>query len=158
MRQLIVFTGLISICFAAQAADWKLYVNDRFGFSVHVPASFKSSAPPENNDGLNFVSKDQTAEIRAYGYYIQSKNLTEDAREQEKLNSGLNITYRQVTSNAFTLSGLAGSRIVYIHAVKTCKGDAAAILRAEYPQSDKVQFDPLIAHMSKTFRGSNDCI
>jgi hypothetical protein len=158
MRAVIVSIVPILISLASQAADWKSYFNDRFGFSVDVPASFKSSAPPVNNDGLQFVSKDQTAEIRAYGHFIQGKNLVEDAREQERFDTDLHVTYRQVTPNAFTLSGLAGDRIVYMHAVKTCKGDAAAVLRVEYRQSDRVQFDPLIAHMVKTLRGSNDCI
>ncbi len=158
MRAIVVSTGFVLMSFTAQAADWKNYFNDRFGFSVDVPASFKSLAPPVNNDGLAFISKDQTAEIRAYGYFIQGKNLVEDAREQERFDTDLHVTYRQVAANAFTLSGLTGDRIVYMRAVKTCKGDAAAVLRVEYSQSGKAEFDPLIAHMVKTLRGSNDCI
>ena len=139
--------------------NWGHYVNDRFGFSVDVPASFKTLPPPENGDGLAFVSKSRNAEIRTYGHYMQSKNLADDEWGEENLNRDLKVTYRQMTSNAFTISGLAQDRIIYVHAVKTCKGDPfLAILRADYPQSEKVQFDPLIVHMSKTLRGSKDCL
>ncbi len=158
----IVPACLAMMSFVAQAADWKNYLNGRFGFSVDVPASFKSKPPPLNGDGLGFVSKDKTAEISIYGHnitfhHMSSKSLADDAREYEELASDLRITYRQIAPSAYTLSGVSGDRIVYIHAVKTCKGEAAAILRVEYPQADKLQFDPLIAHMAGTLHGSNAC-
>lgn len=143
---------------APGGADWTPYFNDRFGFSVDVPRAFKPLPPPDNNDGATFVSKDQSAEIRAYGYYLQSKSLIYEERTIEKMNADIEVTYRQASPNAFTMSGVTGDQIVYIRAVKTCKGEAVALLRVEYPQSVKAQFDPLIAHMAKTLRGSNACL
>jgi hypothetical protein len=48
MRAMILLTGLFLTPVAVKAADWKSFGNDRYGFSVDVPASFKASAPPDN--------------------------------------------------------------------------------------------------------------
>jgi hypothetical protein len=40
----------------------------------------------------------------------------------------LHVTYRQATARKFTMSGLKGDHIVYVRAVATCKGIAAAFL------------------------------
>ena len=64
---------------------------------------------------------------------------------------------QETTARNFTMSGLKGDHIVYVRAVATCKGIAAATLWVEYPRSEKPQLDPLIAHMAKTLIGSNAC-
>ena len=136
------------------------YTADRYGFSVDVPASFEASAPPDNNDGLTFNSPDGRVEIRAYGHLLSDgENLVDDERETERYSAEdhLHVTYRQATAHNFTMSGLKGDHIVYVRAVATCKGIAAATLWVEYPQSAKPQLDPLIAHMAKTLMGSNAC-
>jgi hypothetical protein len=73
------------------------------------------------------------------------ENLVDDERETERY------------SAEDHLSGLKGDHIVYVRAVATCKGIAAATLWVEYPRSEKTQLDPLIAHMAKTLIGSNAC-
>jgi hypothetical protein len=160
MRAMILLAGLFLTPVAVQAAAWKSFGNDRYGFSVDVPASFKASAPPDNNDGLTFNSPDGRAEIRAYGHLLSDgENLVDDERETERYSAEdhLHVTYRQATARNFTMSGLKGDHIVYVRAVATCKGIAAAILWVEYPRAEKTQFDPLIAHMAKTLIGSNAC-
>jgi hypothetical protein len=160
MRAMILLTGLCLTAVAVQAADWKSFSNDRYGFSVDVPASFKASAPPDNNDGLTFNSPDGRAEIRAYGHLLSDgENLVDDERETERYSAEdhLHVTYRQATARNFSMYGLKGDHIVYVRAVATCKGIAAATLWVEYPRSEKTQLDPLIAHMEKTLTGSNAC-
>jgi len=71
-----LLTGLFLTPVAVQAADWKSFSNDRYGFSVDVPASFKASAPPDNNDGLTFNSPDGRVEIRAYGHLLSDGEKT----------------------------------------------------------------------------------
>ena len=165
MRALILLTclgvtalGLVPM--AARAADWTRYANDRYGFSVEVPAAFKAGAPPENGDGLAFSSPDGRSTIRAFGHLlVDEKDLVDDERQTELFSRDehLQVTYRQASARAFTLSGLKGDRIVYMRAVATCKGIAAATIEIDYPQGDKARFDALIAHMAATLRGSNDC-
>ena len=85
MRAMILLTGLFLTPVAVKAADWKSFSNDRYGFSVDVPASFKASAPPDNNDGLTFNSPDGRAEIRTYGHLLSDgENLsTTSARQSD---------------------------------------------------------------------------
>jgi hypothetical protein len=116
---------------------------------------------PTTTTGLTFNSPDGRAEIRAYYGHLLSdgENLVDDERETERYSAEdhLHVTYRQATAHNFTMSGLKGDHIIYVRAVATCKGIAAATLWVEYPQSAKPQLDPLIAHMAKTLIGSNAC-
>ena len=56
------------------------------------------------------------------------ENLVDDERETERYSAEdhLHVTYRQATARKFTMSGLKGDHIVYVRAVATCKGIAAA--------------------------------
>jgi hypothetical protein len=144
----------------AQVQDWVPFSNDRYGFSVDIPADLQPSPPPENGDGRSFTSKDGRATVLAYGHlFVDVSGLVEDERDEEQMSAkgGLKVTYRQVSARATTFSGLQGTTIVYQHAIATCKGTASAIVHAEYPASEKARFDPLVAHMAKTLRGSNRC-
>ena len=144
----------------APAADWTPFHNDRFGFSVDVPAGFTSAPPPENGDGGTFTSPDGRATILAYGHlFVDVEGLAQDEHDQERMSAhdGLDVTYRQVSSRATTFSGLRGDIVIYQHAIATCKGTASAIIHAEYPMSDKARLDLIVAHMVRTLRGSNAC-
>jgi hypothetical protein len=145
---------------AASVQRWLPFHNDRYGFSVDIPGDFTASPPPENGDGRTFTSKDGRATILAYGHlFVDVEGLNQDEREQEEFaaKDGLKVTYRQVSARATTFSGLQGDTIVYQHAVATCKSSASAIIHAEYPRAEKARFDPLVAHMAQTLRGSNRC-
>ena len=91
MRAMILLTGLFLTPVAVQAADWKSFSNDRYGFSVEVPASFKASAPPDNNDDLTFNSPDGRAEIRAYGHLLS------DGRTSSTTSARQSDTVRKIT-------------------------------------------------------------
>ena len=145
---------------SAQAADWKSYENDRYGFSVEVPAGFQPLPPPENGDGQAFTSADKRFTLKVYGHlFVDVAGLVEDERDQEQMSveDGLRITYRQVSGRATTFSGLKAAMVVYQHAIGTCKGTASALINAEYPASEKARFDPLVTHMARTLQGSNRC-
>ncbi len=160
MRAICLLTALIVLPAAAQAGDWKPFANDRYGFSVDIPTSFKASSPPDNNDGITLTSPDGASEIRAYGHLLDDgTTLIDDERQTERFSADdhLQVTYRHASTRDFTLSGLKGQRIVYVRAVATCKGTAAGILWVEYAQAEKARFDPLIAHMAKSLQGSNAC-
>ena len=47
--------------------SYKKYCNARFDFCVEYPASFVNLPPPENNDGLTFLSTDKKTKILAFG-------------------------------------------------------------------------------------------
>ena len=67
------------------------------------------------------------------------------------------MTYRAVGRDRYTVSGIVGTRIVYLHAVQTCGRDAVATMRIDYPASLKASLDPLVAHLAASLRGSGRC-
>lgn len=52
----------------AARPGWLRYTNDRFGFSVEVPADWYEACPPINGDGLAIDSPDGLAQISFYGF------------------------------------------------------------------------------------------
>ena len=160
MRAIILAAALALAPIEAGAAEFRPFGNDRYGFSVDVPAGYTASAAPENDDGRSFTSPDGRSTLAVYGHlFVGVAGMIEDERQEEQYSAGdgVRVTYRQVSAEASTFSGLKGERIVYQRAVTTCGGTAAAILHAEYPTTQKVFFDPLIRHMAQTLRGSNRC-
>ena len=160
MRIAIMALPLILVPHLAQAAGWTTVDNARFGFVVDVPPSFRRSPAPENGDGLHFTSPDGRSEIAAYGHWIDaSAGLRGDERQEAAfaVKDGVTLTFQQVTARSYTLSGLKGDRILYIHATATCGGGAAAIVRVDYPAADRQRMDPSIARLARTLRGSGAC-
>jgi hypothetical protein len=50
-------------------AEYKTYVNDRFGYSVNYPDIFESSREPDNGDGIEFASDDGEYTLTIWGGY-----------------------------------------------------------------------------------------
>jgi hypothetical protein len=50
-------------------AEYKTYVNDRFGFSVNYPDIFDTSREPDNGDGISFASDDGEYTLEIWGGY-----------------------------------------------------------------------------------------
>lgn len=59
--------AFLSLTGGAAADDFRLYVNARFDVSAWVPKSWRSPPPPENADGLVFVSPDRHGEVTVSG-------------------------------------------------------------------------------------------
>src|SRR5262249_13046308 len=58
MARLLCVLGFLAAAMAsvAAASDWTTYVNDRFGATTDIPATYKAGNEPENGDGLSFTS------------------------------------------------------------------------------------------------------
>jgi hypothetical protein len=54
--------------FTPTRPGWLRYTNERFGFSVEVPADWYEVCPPINGDGLAIDSPDGLAQIIFYGF------------------------------------------------------------------------------------------
>ncbi|AKG23356.1 hypothetical protein [Calothrix sp. 336/3] len=47
--------------------DWKIYSNNRYNFQFPYPKNWISSAPPDNDDGIAFISpRNKSVEIRGW--------------------------------------------------------------------------------------------
>lgn len=144
----------------AAADGWRPYANARFGYTVEVPASFKAGPVPENGDGSVFTSADYNEIVTVYGHLLTTDgDVAADAREAatSEQGDGFTLTYRAVTAGGYTLSGVSGSHIVYLHAIPTCGGIASATVRITYRSVDKARLDALVAHIARSLRGSAAC-
>ncbi len=140
----VLFSVLIVTTAAAQT-KFATYNNDRFFFSVEYPVNLlKMQAPPVNNDGRTFRSKDGTAEMRVWGQHnALGRNLLEEYEESLK-KCGTAKVYKDFRERFFVISCTIGSRIFYQRTMH--RGDAGPevffTVIIEYPKSQKAKFDP----------------
>jgi hypothetical protein len=116
---LISATALLAATpsFAAYADHaWKIYTNDRFGFSVCYPSDLlRQQAAPDNNEGQTFIGSNG-AKIAAWGSFnAMDWTLADSMREDEKRldGGGGTITYKVIQNGFYVLSGRKGDQIFY---------------------------------------------
>ncbi|MFN6519200.1 MAG: hypothetical protein RMY29_032555 [Nostoc sp. CreGUA01] len=101
---LIILWGCTATDLNVEAITWKTYSNSRYGFEFPYPSNWTSLAPPENDDGIGFISPDNNSvEIR--GWAIQQlPNLIVKEREFGK----------KIKPNFQTAQGISGVLVVEV--------------------------------------------
>ncbi|MFK2891261.1 hypothetical protein [Dyella flagellata] len=130
------------------------YHNVRFDFAVAYPPNLLvPGQEADNGDGLQFTSKVDDADIRAYGSYNALEQSpaemlqfnTKDDCAQDK------ITYRVSKPSLVAYSCLSPKgRIVYEKVV--ILGDTLATLRFEYGAGGQARWAPVIKQMADSLR------
>lgn len=110
------------------------YVNERFRFSVTVPADFVAEPDPENGDGRSYKRGD--ASIIAYAGYAGSFD------EVLAFGGNPNDTYNAHNENWAVWSGKEDGRVYYKKTV--FKDGIAYSVYFLYPESEKNEFDGII--------------
>lgn len=153
---------------AATRQDYLVYRNERFGFSIKYPVTFRLSDPPANGDGIGFIPPDGIGDFRAYAGFNAfgqtGQQMFEDAAREITEAGGL-VTYAILTATGFVVSGTIGDKIRYQHIVlsdarghsvaPTAPTEAVVVINsfwAEYPTSRKQEYDPVVAAMSRSLR------
>jgi len=147
---------------SAMPASAKTYGNARFGFFVDVPKQFtQMDPPPENGDGAVYHTADKSAELRASGGWIMGDNFAADVTESKGYDTsdGWKISYEStVSADAASWSGSKDGRIFYERMITSCKGQAKADYRLEYPQADQAKYDSVVKALNASFRaGKGSC-
>ncbi|GAX44521.1 hypothetical protein NIES4075_55400 [Tolypothrix sp. NIES-4075] len=93
---LIILCGCNAPSFTNSGVKWKTYTNSRYGFEFLYPSTWTSLAPPENNDGIAFVSpQNNSVEIRGWAgnrlsdSAITNKNAKKTINPNFKTNQGV---------------------------------------------------------------------
>lgn len=137
---------------AASADELQLYVNGRFGASALVPKAWASLPPPENGDGLVFVSPDQRARITVSGSFNLGQS--ENGVVQPLLPvEGARMTYSRQGPGWAVSSGVKDATIFYRKVMVSCKGQIANDLIIEYPAAEKAAYDGLVGRIAASMRG-----
>jgi hypothetical protein len=125
------------------------YVNNRFGFSVIVPAEFERSESPENGDGDHFTSPDGRATLSMYGSN-SSGTTTKEYYDDLAHGLGVEPTYTRLADDWFVLSGQKGNNIFY---TKVFVGPASVnTFTFEYPAEQAEQYRSTNDQIANSFK------
>jgi hypothetical protein len=146
---LMTLTGLRS----AQAEKWTIYGNAHFGTFADYPAErFAALPPPDNGDGQMFQARDGATLTIFGGYNINDETPTsyEASLRPGPSDKDTRVTYRATGKDWLVLSGLRGTNIFYEK--ELFRGDIIHSMVLTYPQSLKVTYDPIAAHIARSLR------
>ncbi|MGE0241286.1 MAG: hypothetical protein AB7F09_04775 [Parvibaculaceae bacterium] len=140
----------------AAATAWKTYVNDRFGATADIPASYEAGEAPANGDGLRFTSPEGDATIAIWGALatVSAESFADYAKRlvSYDTDNGWDMSYSAGKDGWFAFSGSKADRIFYEKIIQACDGQIANHVRLEYPSANKSAFDPIVAHVTKSLR------
>jgi hypothetical protein len=84
--------------------NYKTYCNDRFQFCIDYPSSFIPQEEPINGDGRTFLSRDEKAQITAYGgFALVDVSATLD-QYFEMVTSDIELSYKVLKKDYFIIS------------------------------------------------------
>ena len=106
---------------AAYGDDLRPYLNARFGSYALVPKDWPSLPPPENGDGLNFVSPYQRASIMVSGSFNLSWGDDGPVLPLQSAD-GFQLTYGKRGKDWAVASDLKGGTICYRKTLISCHG------------------------------------
>lgn len=138
----------------AAPTQWQEFANPRFGVRIEAPVDcFKALPPPQNGDGLGFVSRDGRAEFGFYGAHNAEGRTPRSLKDWLTAQGGYEqLTYAPMGRNWLVLSGYRGEDIYY---EKYILSHGGAILNAfwmVFPRGDKPVYSPIIERMEDSFR------
>lgn len=134
--------------------SYRRYSNPRFGFLVDYPSDLLAEQEPDNGDGQIFVSKDGSVKFTASGNnsagltgtpYTPAEYLKQIVLPQLK-----NVSYQAQKANWIIVSWTNKNTIGYRKIIVGSKSVNEFTL--EYPVSRKTEFDPIIQHISDSFK------
>src|SRR5713101_6955247 len=139
---------------AAAQRVWKTYKNERFGTTIEYPADkFIPQPPPANGDGLRFIAVDSAEFTVAAINNVLDQNLTAiEASALKDRPLAEKITFRDRGPHWIVLSGTKADVIFYERHLLSHRGRIINDLEIIYPARLRSIYDPIVTHMSKSFR------
>lgn len=156
MKRILLALAL-SAPVTAHAENWETYANARFGFSVDVPADLVKTES-DNGDGASFANGDGTVTISVYGTQIVEGTFSDllafsrDALSDREAEIGI----EQDGGDWFMITGDAGGRRYYHHAVALCEGTQSANIWIDYASDEQARVDGWVEHLVTSLKASDD--
>jgi hypothetical protein len=138
----------------AAQKEWKTYKNERFGTTIEYPSDkFIPQPPPENGDGLRFITTDGAEfTISAINNVLDQNLAAIEASALKDRPLDEKITYRDRGPNWIVLSGTKADVIFYERRLLSHRGRIINDFEIIYPARLKSIYDPTVTRMSKSFR------
>ena len=153
IRWVFVMCAILGWLAPAQAGNsWKRYVNERFGVTADHPADWSAGRPPDNGDGLRFSSPDGEAYVSISGSLHTFDTAAESLDIVAQVEPGATVTFQKRGPRSIVQSGVHGDRIFYKRSFLACNNQVWNNLVIEYPAARKREFDPVVAHVSASFK------
>jgi hypothetical protein len=156
---LILFGVYGSICaretpIRQERVFYNSYANARFLYSIAYPAGILiPQREADNGDGRQFLSRNGRAKMIVFGRYaLDTENLQKEYEAAIRGEGGATrvVTLKKMKDNWFVVSGREGGKIFYRKTILS--GGAFKTFIIEYDESEKKFYDPVTAHVAKSFR------
>ncbi len=146
----MVFLLLTTGCASGAVVHWTKYTNDRFGFSMTIPAALIPSREPDNGDGREFHSVDREFSVTAYSHFFVLDDESLDTFWRDEIGEfAATAHYKRKTRHWFVISGVKDGR-EYYHKCYS-RGDQWVTLQVSYPPEKAGNYDPWVTRIEKEF-------
>lgn len=161
---LAAFATMVVATLAASAASTGAavtYINEKYGFTLSLPADIFTPGEPRNPDqGGLWNSRDGQARLIAVATANESGDTLSSYRSfvmQQSYKSAI-FDYTPVRDTWFVLSGKKDDRIFYERITFACGGRYIYGWQLEYPAAEKKLYDRVVEQIHRSFkpgRGEN---
>jgi hypothetical protein len=151
-RAISIALAVSALSSAAYGDDLRPYLNARFGSYALVPKDWPSLPPPENGDGLIFVSPDQRARITVSGSFNLSPGDDGPVLSTQSAD-GFQPTYAKRGKGWAVASGVKDGTIIYRKTLTSCHGTISNDLDIEYPIAQKAAYNRLVGRIAASLAG-----
>jgi hypothetical protein len=128
---------------------FRTYTNNRYGFRVDYPLTFRPEAPPENGDGLSFKSQDGKATLDVSGANNSGFTLKDEFDSAIRNIQG-QLGYNKTGGSWFVVTWTDGDNISYM---KEFVGPGSRnSLTITFSVEQKSQYDSVVTAIEKSFR------
>lgn len=131
---------------------YREWVNYRFQYQFDLPVGMIPGQEPMNGDGRGFTSKDGklTVSVSGQNNALFRTVAQECAAEVDEYGPAAKITYKRVTPKWYVLSGTRHGRTFYEKMIYHDEQFDWVLI--SYPSNEASRFDPVAAHISRSFR------
>ncbi|TPI29155.1 hypothetical protein FJW08_18915 [Mesorhizobium sp. B3-2-1] len=132
------------------AQGWQAFGIRHFGFVFDVPPGFVLTQ--HSDQGAAFEGKNK-AFLAVWGAQLGNPSFRTEIEHRMAVNEkdGWKLTYKRVTPQWASYSGLKDGQVLYVRAIKVC-GDRAALFTVSYSRDEKIPYDPIVIRMVRSLR------
>lgn len=139
----------------AATGEWIEYFNERYGFSLRIPADHFVQGEAQNPEAGNvWVSHDRQARLMAVAGLNQTGGSLESYRDfvMQQTYAGAEFTYTPMRKTWFVLSGIKDGQVFYERITFVCGGRYIYGWQMFYPVSQKWLYDRIVEDIHRSYR------
>ena len=141
---------LLATSALAAPAGWQTYRNERFGSTADIPAGWAAGPPPENRDGLRFVSPDGRSSVAVSGSpHVHDRSTKPSTRSRSRGEASASRT-RSGGGGGSSFPATAAGRIFYRKLGDRMSRHRLERRRYRLPDLREAHLDPLVTHISRS--------